>query len=84
MLKALDCEAIVVASNKLGTINHTLLTLFEARRRALSIAGVVLNEVSDRRFCMACMDGNYPTGDITPEVLAAIERERLDSVAKPE
>jgi amidophosphoribosyltransferase len=29
-----------------------------------------------RRFCMACMDGEYPTGDVTPEVLRTIEAER--------
>jgi amidophosphoribosyltransferase len=28
------------------------------------------------QFCMACMDGNYPTGDVTPEVLRTIESER--------
>ena len=27
-------------------------------------------------FCMACMDGKYPTGDVTPEVLRTIESER--------
>jgi amidophosphoribosyltransferase len=27
-------------------------------------------------FCMACMDGNYPTGDVTRKVLASIEAER--------
>ena len=31
----------------------------------------------ERQFCMACMDGRYPTGDVTPEVLAEIENERL-------
>jgi amidophosphoribosyltransferase len=35
------------------------------------------NEQGERTFCMACMDGEYPTGDITPEVLAEIEGERL-------
>jgi amidophosphoribosyltransferase len=29
-----------------------------------------------REFCMACMDGRYPTGDVTPEVLRTIESER--------
>ncbi len=28
------------------------------------------------KFCMACMDGKYPTGDVTPEVLRSIESER--------
>ncbi|MHC5010745.1 MAG: amidophosphoribosyltransferase [Planctomycetota bacterium] len=27
-------------------------------------------------FCMACMDGKYPTGDVTPTVLKNIESER--------
>jgi amidophosphoribosyltransferase len=31
----------------------------------------------ERQFCMACMDGNYPTGDVTPAVLDEIENERL-------
>jgi amidophosphoribosyltransferase len=38
----------------------------------------------ERRFCMACMDGNYPTGDITPDVLKAIEDERLGAGSEPE
>ncbi len=29
-----------------------------------------------KNFCMACMDGKYPTGDVTPEVLRGIESER--------
>ncbi len=28
------------------------------------------------RFCTACFSGKYPTGDITPDMLASIERER--------
>jgi amidophosphoribosyltransferase len=27
-------------------------------------------------FCSACFDGKYPTGDITPEILESIEKER--------
>ena len=33
-------------------------------------------------FCTACFTGDYPTGDVTPEVLEAIEAERL--TAQPE
>jgi amidophosphoribosyltransferase len=29
-----------------------------------------------RYFCAACFDGQYPTGDVTPELLKAIEDER--------
>ncbi|MFQ6110255.1 MAG: amidophosphoribosyltransferase [Candidatus Aminicenantales bacterium] len=29
-----------------------------------------------REFCGACFDGVYPTGDVTPEILEAIEKER--------
>jgi amidophosphoribosyltransferase len=30
-----------------------------------------------KSFCKACMDGNYPTGDVTEEMLNDIESERL-------
>jgi amidophosphoribosyltransferase len=33
------------------------------------------------RFCTACFTGDYPTGDITPEMLTSIERERMDAQA---
>jgi amidophosphoribosyltransferase len=29
-------------------------------------------------FCAACFDGLYPTGDVTPEVLQEIEKDRRD------
>jgi len=37
-----------------------------------------------RAFCKACMDGCYPTGDVTAETLADIESERLKSHAEIE
>ncbi len=37
-----------------------------------------------RDFCMACMDGNYPTGDVTSEVLRTIESERAREARKTE
>ena len=37
-----------------------------------------------REFCMACMDGNYPTGDVTSDVLRTIESERAREARKTE
>jgi amidophosphoribosyltransferase len=31
------------------------------------------------RFCSACFTGEYPTGDVSAEMLAAIEKERVDA-----
>ena len=35
-------------------------------------------------FCMACMDGNYPTHDVTPAVLRTIEAERSREARRAE
>jgi len=35
-------------------------------------------------FCMACMDGKYPTGDVTPATLRTIESERARQARKAE
>jgi dethiobiotin synthetase len=45
LAKRLALPLLVVARASLGTINHTLLTIAEARRRDLRIAGVILNRV---------------------------------------
>jgi dethiobiotin synthetase len=43
----LGLPLLVVARAGLGTVNHTLLTVGEARRRGLDVAGVVLNGLGD-------------------------------------
>jgi dethiobiotin synthetase len=45
LVHSLRLPLLIVARASLGTINHTLLTVFEARRRGLEIAGVILNRV---------------------------------------
>jgi dethiobiotin synthetase len=42
LIGRLSLPALVVARTALGTINHTLLTIEALRRRALTIAGVLL------------------------------------------
>ena len=41
----LEWPIIVVVRNKLGALNHTLLTLESIRRRGLSLAGIILNDL---------------------------------------
>jgi amidophosphoribosyltransferase len=41
------------------------------------VESVTSNRPEIRTMCTACFSGNYPTGDITPEMLLQIEEERL-------
>lgn len=43
----LGLPVILVAANKLGALNHILLTLNAIRARGLTCAGIVLNELED-------------------------------------
>lgn len=45
LAQALSAVVLIVARTRLGTINHSLLTVAECRRRGLPIAGIVLNRV---------------------------------------
>lgn len=47
--QSLGLPVIVVANNKLGAINHTLLTVRSIRERGMTCAGIVLNYVADER-----------------------------------
>ena len=43
LIKKIGAPVIVVASSRLGTINHTLLTLEQLKRKGIEIFGVVMN-----------------------------------------
>ena len=43
---ALQAPVLIVAANRLGVINHTFLTVEAARRAGLSVAAVILNDVT--------------------------------------
>ncbi|MFC1548624.1 dethiobiotin synthase [Candidatus Omnitrophota bacterium] len=47
IVERLRLPVLVVAENKLGAINHTLLTVEALRKRDLSLAGVIFNRLSD-------------------------------------
>ncbi len=43
--KELGLPALIVSANRLGAINHTLLTVEAVRRRGMKIAGIVFNNM---------------------------------------
>ncbi len=45
--KELDLPVLVVAQNKLGTINHTLLTIEALKNRGMKMFGVIFNNAKD-------------------------------------
>lgn len=49
LIKDLDLELIIISRLNLGTINHTLLTIHQARERGIRIKGVIFNEVQKTR-----------------------------------
>ncbi len=67
---------LIVARNSLGTINHTLLTIKEIRRRSLPIFGVILNGKKEP-FHKECIER---FGRVS--VLAEIEKEEDLSPAR--
>lgn len=46
LIKALGCEVIVVAANKLGTINHTLLTVERLKHEGVKVRSLLLSNIS--------------------------------------
>ncbi|MBX5466380.1 MAG: dethiobiotin synthase [Firmicutes bacterium] len=63
---ALGLPLLVVAPNRLGTINHTVLTVAYARSRGVEVAGFVLNRLTDAR------DGTEDTNRAVIEALTGV------------
>ncbi len=65
IIEKLECELVVVGRNALGTLNHTLLTVLELKRRGKRINHIVLSDFfpSDasrrlnRKTLMQCLPG---------------------------
>lgn len=47
LAKDLNLPVVIVAANRLGAINHILLTLDAIRSKGLTCAGIVLNQLGD-------------------------------------
>jgi dethiobiotin synthetase len=46
--KQVDLPVIIVATTKLGTLNHTLLTVMACEKFGLKIKGIILNKISKK------------------------------------
>jgi dethiobiotin synthetase len=57
LFKRWNLTLLIVAANKLGVLNHTLLTLSAAQSRGIRVAGIVLNDVP-RESPDASVDSN--------------------------
>jgi dethiobiotin synthase len=79
LVAALGLPVVIVASTRLGTINHTLLTVEAARAGGLTVVGVVLNGASDpgldatlsARTGLPILAEVRPLPEWTPAVVAA-------------
>jgi dethiobiotin synthetase len=90
LMMRLALPAVIVARTKLGTINHTLLTIEALRRRSLAIAGVILigdrnpdNRLAIESFGHVAVLGELPHLDpLTPEALRQWAASELDREAQ--
>ena len=66
--KKLDLAVLIVAQNKLGAINHTLLTIEALRKRGLRILGLVFNNIkSEKRYIL----------EDNPRIIKALTGEKI-------
>lgn len=74
LIKKLAVPALIVASNRLGVINHTLLTVMALKQAGIDILGVILNGAVNNEHKQAIE--HY--GNVS--VLAQLER--LDNITR--
>jgi dethiobiotin synthetase len=53
LAKSFDLPVVIVARSKLGTINHTLLTIDAVRRSGLLLAGIIINGYDEKASDLA-------------------------------
>jgi len=67
--KELNLSVLVVVGNKLGAINHTLLTIEALKTRKIKIVGVVFNNLKDK--------GNDIILKDNPKIIKAISGQKI-------
>jgi len=49
LIRQLDAEVILVSQNYLGSINHTLLSIYALKQEQIPVKGIIFNGVDDAR-----------------------------------
>ena len=78
LIEELDCEAVVVSQNYLGSINHTLLTISVLKERSIPITGIVFNGDANKETeniileitGVKCLGRLNQEKEITPSIIA--------------
>ena len=63
---------LVVVDNRLGALNHTILTVDAIRARGLKLAGIVLNHVTDARDAASISNRTILEQLLTPPLMLDI------------
>ncbi len=91
LIRELGLKLVIVASTRLGTMNHILMTIEAAEKDAIEVVGVILVEDRDsadrdlenalRRVTRTPILARIPHLDgLSPESVARVARERLSPV----
>ena len=67
--KDLNLPTIIVVANKLGAINHALLTIEAIRKKKMKIVGLVFNNLKSKENKIILKDN--------PQIVKAISREKI-------
>ena len=68
----LDLPVLVVVDNRLGAINHTILTVNALRSMGLKLAGIVLNHVTNERDAASISNRTILEELLTPPLMLDI------------
>jgi dethiobiotin synthetase len=84
LIKDMNLGTFVVTSSRIGTVNHTLMTLSAAERHGLNVHGIIINNVDSTGY-----DTNELKNDLTNlsgiEVICTIPKlntVKIDEIAK--
>ena len=67
--KELGLPVLIVAGNKLGAINHTLLTIEAVKKRGMDIVGIIFNNLCKRTDKVILRDNPRIIKRLTGEVI---------------